>query len=335
MSKTKFAIVGAGVLAPSHALAISRNPKAELVAVADIVEEKGKELAEKFDIPDVYTDYEKMLNREDIDVVCVCVPSGLHEPIAVAAAQAGKHVFCEKPIEITLEKADNMIAACHKHNVKLGVAFQRRMLPVSIRAREALKEKKIGKLIMGNAYLKYYRSPEYYRSAGWRGTWEMDGGGALMNQGVHGIDLIQSLAGDVDSVYAYADTLVREIEVEDTAVALLKYKNGAYGVIEGATSIYPGRETRIELNGDRGTIVFTDDGFETWKFMDSEEPFPNLEIDEPDYLKVNRHAVFIDDMIEAIKNDTDPIVTGEEARKSLQIILAIYESSKSGQEVKL
>lgn len=335
MSNTmRFAIVGAGVLAPLHAEAISHNPQAELIAIADIRLEKAKHLAQKF--PDVatYTDYEKMLKREDIDVVCVCVPSGLHEQVVVAAAQAGKHVFCEKPLEITLEKADRILEACHTNNVKLGVAFQRRTLPAAMAARKVIEEGKLGRLIMGNAYLKYYRSPEYYRSADWRGTWEWDGGGALMNQGIHGTDLIQWLTGGVVSVYAYTDTLVREIEVEDTAVALLKYKNGAFGVIQATTSVYPEQETRLELNGSRGSIAFADSGVKMWKFFD-EVPLPDLTMKQPEYLSVNSHALLIDDMIWAIREDRDPIVTGEEARKSLQIILSIYESSMTGEAVML
>ena len=182
-------------------------------------------------------------------MVCVCTPSGNHGEVTIAAAEAGIHVLCEKPIEITDEKLTAMIDACRKHGVKLGGIFQRRTLPAAIKTREAIQSGKLGKMVLGDAYLKYYRSPEYYKSAGWRGTWELDGGGALMNQGIHGIDLITWMMGDVHSVVAKCGTLVRDIEVEDTAVAIVKYKNGAYGVIQGTTSVYPGLDTRFEVHG--------------------------------------------------------------------------------------
>ena len=231
--KVRFAIVGTGVIAPLHAESIIKNPLTELVAVCDIIEEKAQAFADKYGVEHVYKYYEDMFKRGDIDVVCVCTPSGNHGEVTIAAAEAGIHVLCEKPIEITDEKLTAMIDACRKHGVKLGGIFQRRTLPAAIKTREAIQSGKLGKMVLGDAYLKYYRSPEYYKSAGWRGTWELDGGGALMNQGIHGIDLITWMMGDVHSVVAKCGTLVRDIEVEDTAVAIVKYKNGAYGVIQG------------------------------------------------------------------------------------------------------
>lgn len=338
--KLRFAIVGAGVISPFHAKAIAANENAELVAIADVVEEKARKLAGDFAVKDVYTDYEEMLKRDDIDVVNVCTPSGLHAEVTIAAAQAGKHVLCEKPLDITLDKMERMIRVTRERGVKLGVVYQRRTFPAAIATRRAIQEGKLGKLVLGDAYLKYYRSQEYYNSAGWRGTWELDGGGALMNQGVHGIDLIQWMVGDVESVFAHAAPLVRDIAVEDTAVAVVKYKNGAYGVIQGTTSVYPGMETRFEIHGEKGTIIFGDSGFKQWEFIDSDEKAPEVQgtlaaSSSATNISTDGHTILVDDLIRAIRENRDPMITGEDASKAVKIILAIYESARTGKEVKL
>ncbi|GIP33893.1 Gfo/Idh/MocA family protein [Paenibacillus sp. J2TS4] len=340
MRKLRFAIVGAGVIAPFHAKAIASNPQAELAAIVDVEESKAKKLAEEYSVTDIYTDYEKMLQRDDIDIVSVCVPSGIHAEVTIAAAEAGKHVFCEKPLDITVDKMDRMIRTVRERQVKLGVVYQRRTFPAAIATRKAIQQGRLGKLVLGDAYLKYYRSPEYYRSAGWRGTWELDGGGALMNQGVHGVDLIQWMVGDVESVFAYSAPLVRSIEVEDTAVAAVKYKNGAYGVIQGTTSVYPGMETRFEVHGENGTIIFGDSGIKEWSFADSDEKAPEVQgtlaaSSSATNISNDGHFVLVDDLIQAIHEDRDPMITGEEASKAVKLILAIYESARTGQEVKL
>ncbi|GIP38009.1 oxidoreductase [Paenibacillus sp. J31TS4] len=338
--KIRFAIVGAGVISPFHAKAIAGNPNAELVAISDVDADKAKKLASDLQVADTYSDYEQMLKRDDIDAISICLPSGMHADVAVAAAEAGKHIFCEKPLDITVEKMDRMIKTARDRAVKLGVVYQRRTFPAAIATRKAIQEGKLGKLVLGDAYLKYYRSPEYYKSAGWRGTWELDGGGALMNQGVHGIDLIQWMVGDVDSVYAYAAPLVRDIQVEDTAVAVLKYKNGAFGVIQGTTSVYPGMETRFEVHGEKGTIIFGDSGIKEWKFLDSDEQAPDVEgtlaaSSSATNISADGHSILVEDLIQAIREDRDPYITGEEASKAVKVILAIYESARTGKEVKL
>ncbi|MCZ8516909.1 Gfo/Idh/MocA family oxidoreductase [Paenibacillus filicis] len=341
MSNIRFAVIGAGVIAPYHARAVAHHPEAELVAVADIVPDKARRLAEEYGIPNVYTDYKEMLQRDDIDVVSVCVPSGLHAEAAIAVAEAGKHILCEKPLDITSEQMSRMIAAARSHNVKLGCVFQRRIMPSVTAARQAIQEGKLGKLVLGDAYLKYYRSPEYYKSAGWRGTWQWDGGGALMNQGVHGVDVIQYLMGGVSSVFAYAAPLVRDIEVEDTAVAVLKYKNGAFGVIQGTTSVYPNQETRFELHGEKGTIAVSDSGIQQWKMIDSDEQAPSvgalstMSSTRPEDMSTDGHYLFVNDMIHAVMENREPLVNGEEARQSVDLILAIYESARTGKEVHL
>lgn len=338
--KIGFAIIGCGVIAPSHANAIVNNDRAILTAVCDIEEEKAKAFQEKYNVPHYYTDYREMLKREDIDVVCICTPSGMHGDMTIDAANAGKHVFCEKPLDITRDKMTQMIGACRENKVKLGCVFQRRLMKEAIETKKALEKGEFGKVVLADAYMKYYRSQEYYNSAGWRGTWELDGGGALMNQGVHGIDLIMWMAGDVKSVFARAETLARDIEVEDTALAILKFKDGAIGVIEGTTSVYPAQETRFEIHGEKGSVIFDDTGFKQWQVEGREgDLFPDIKSekiggsDDPAAISDSGHYALIDDMISAIHEDRDPMITGESARKAVDLILAIYESSKTGKEI--
>lgn len=337
MGKIRFAIIGAGVIGPMHAKVITDNPRAELVAVCDIIPERAKALGDKYGVP-YYEDYHEVLALADVDVVNICVPSGIHGEIAVAAAEAGKHVLCEKPLEITREKMDEMIAACDKAGVKLGCVFQRRAVALSQGVKRVIEEGHLGKLVLGDAYLKYYRDQKYYDSAGWRGTWELDGGGALMNQGVHGIDLIQWLMGDVESVYARAGALVRDIEVEDTAVISVRYKNGALGVIQGTTSVYPGYDTRFEIHGEKGSIIFGDQGIVSWEFLDADVPRPQESesvggSSDPASIASLGHYLIVDDMISAILENREPMINGREARRSVDLILAIYESARTNREV--
>lgn len=334
----KCGILGAGVISTIHAKAIKEVPRAEIYAVCDTNLEKAKQLADEYGAKHVFTDLAEMLKLEELDIVHICLPSGMHEAAAIASANAGKHVFCEKPLDITLEKIDRIIEAVDRNKVKLACVYQRRTMPEAIAARNAIQEGKLGKMVLGDAYLKYYRSPEYYESAGWRGTWEHDGGGALMNQGVHGIDLIQWMMGDIESVFAHTAALVRNIEVEDTAVVAVKYKNGGFGVIQGATSVYPAQETRFELHGEKGSLIFGDEGIKTWEAMDAEIARPAASGAgspgaDPSKVAHAGHIILLDDLIDCIKEDKEPMVSGVEARKAVAVIMAIYESSRTDKEV--
>lgn len=333
-----FGIVGAGAISASHAQAIKHHPRAKLYAVCDIDPSKVNTLADKYDVEHRHTDLHDMLQLTELDVVCVCLPSGLHEAAVIKIAEARKHIFCEKPLDITLEKIDRMITAARNNGVKLGCAYQRRTMPEAIAARQAIREGKLGRMVLGDAYLKYYRSPDYYKRAGWRGTWQVDGGGALMNQGIHGIDLIQWLMGDITSVFAHTAALVHDIEVEDTAVVAVKYKNGAFGVIQGATSVYPGQGSRFELHGEHGSFIFNDHGIVTYDTLAHNIETSAL-IETINNKVTSRnitqdgHIVLINDFIEAIIEDKEPLINGSEARKAVAIIMAIYESSRTGKEV--
>lgn len=339
--KLGWAIVGCGVISSTHAKAIAAAPSAKLIATCDIVPERAQKLAEQYGAAHWYEDFNEMLKRDDIDVVSVCTPSGLHGVMAEAAAKAKKHVFTEKPIEITKPAIDRMIQVCHDEGVKLGCVFQMRTYANNIAVRQVVQEGKLGRMVLADAYMKYYRSPEYYKSAGWRGTWELDGGGSLMNQGVHGIDLLLWMAGDAESVVAQTDHLVRDIEVEDTAVALVKFKNGAFGVIEGTTSVNPGQGARFELHGNDGTVILRDGKIGAWHVPDVSQPGTGEEGEggrahsDPAAITATGHVFLVEDMCQAIFEDRDPHITGESARKAVDLILAIYESSQTNKRVYL
>lgn len=347
MDKVRFGIIGCGVISPWHAKAVTNVEEAELVACCDIVPEKAQKLAGDFGVSRVYTDYRELLASDEIDAVCVCTPSGLHGVVTIDAAKAGKHVMCEKPAEITLAKIDEMIRACRDANVKLGVIFQRRTSPMWHKIKQAIDAGCLGKMVLGDAYLKYFRSQQYYDSGDWRGTWELDGGGALMNQGVHMIDLLRWIMGPVDTIYAQAGHLVRDIQVEDTACAVIKFASGAFGVLEGTTSVCPGRDHRMEFHGEKGTICVDGESITNWDVPGDEgeccKENGNGGVDvkvgtaatEPTSIATQGHQVQIRDLCQAIGEDRDPMITGEEARMAVEVILAIYESARTGMPVKL
>ena len=334
----KFAIIGCGRIAPNHLDAIKNAPHAELVAVCDIDEEKAKKTALENGLEKWYTDAEEMLKNEKIDVCSILTPSGLHCECACLAAKYKVNVLCEKPLDVTKEKMQKMIDCCKENNVKLGSIFQRRTYDGAIKTKEIIEKGGIGKVTLADASLKYYRDQEYYDSGEWRATWELDGGGALMNQGVHGIDMISWIMGGIHSVYARCEKLVWDIEVEDTAVVSVKFKNGAIGVIQGTTTAYPGLDTIFSFHGPDGSISFGDDRVYTWQLKDStiKEPEINNSMGGKNcqYSSTNiGHTILIEDMAMAVIEDREPMITGEEAKKSVEIILAIYESARTNREV--
>ncbi len=341
-----FGIVGCGVIAPWHRDAVKETDGARVVACCDVDEEKGLSFAKESGDISFYKDYHKLVEDPEVNAVCVCTPSGLHGEVTVAAAEAGKHVLCEKPIEIKTDKIDEMIEACSSNGVKLANVFQRRTHAASRKTKKAIEEGLLGKMVLGDIYLKYYRSQSYYDSAGWRGTWKLDGGGALMNQGVHGIDLALWIMGDVVTVYGRAAHLLRDIEVEDTAIALLEYENGAWGVLEGTTSVNPGETTKLSLHGKKGTIVLEGEEISKWAYTEGEDEKAeehDIQVDsekdgaasDPKAIGAEGHVFLVRDLVDAIKEDRDPFITGESARKAVELILALYESSSSGKPVNL
>lgn len=334
----KFAIIGCGRISSNHLDAIKNAPHAELVAVCDIVEEKAKKTALENGLKKWYTDAEEMLKNEKIDVCSILTPSGLHCECTCLVASYGVNVLCEKPLDVTKEKMQKMIDCCKENNVKLGSIFQRRAYDGAIKTKEIIEKGGIGKVTLADASLKYYRDQEYYDSGDWRATWELDGGGALMNQGVHGIDMISWIMGGIHSVYARCEKLVWDIDVEDTAVVNVKFKNGAIGVIQGTTTAYPGLDTIFSFHGPDGSISFGDNQIYTWQLKDKtiKEPEINNSMGGKNcqYSETNiGHITLIEDMAMAVIEDRAPMITGEEAKKSVEIILAIYESAKTNKEV--
>ncbi len=345
MSILGFAIIGCGNIAPFHAEALKNVSGANLVSVCDINYDKAVQLAERYDA-EAYYNYHMMLMNKAVDVVIVCLPSSMHEDFAVQAAEAGKHVIIEKPLDISLTKCDAIISACERNNVKLSVIFPCRFKDAAMVLMNAVNKGRFGRITIADVQVKWFRSQEYYDTAGWRGTWEYDGGGALMNQSIHYIDLLQSYMGQVDSVYAYCDTLARKIEVEDTAVAVLKFKNGAMATIQGATSTYPGLDVRIGIHGTDGSAILNGESLEVWEFkeMSHEDTVLKRSLqntsssgakDPTAFIDFKGHQYQIEDMIDAIKNNREPKVNGHEGRKSVAIISAIYESARTGKMVKL
>jgi len=316
------------MIGPFHAKAISQLDDTELIGVATTREKTAKPFAEKFGVKTWYTDYYKLLQRSDIDVVNICTPPFPHEEMTIVAAEEGKHVLVEKPIAINLREADRMIAACEKAGVKLGVIFQSRFNRDVKRIKEAMDKGDFGKLAMGDAYVKWFRTQEYYDSAAWRGTWDKEGGGALINQAIHTIDLLQWFMGEVDSLYAFIDTAIRKIEVEDVAVAALRFKNGAMGVIEGSTAIYLGLPRKLEIHGEKGTVIFEGDEIKLWDFVDQEKKgekivrrFEGKKLGDTSldstHHSIENHKLQIKDFVEAVREDREPLVNGLRGKKSI------------------
>ena len=332
MKKLNFGIIGCGRIAYKHAEAIKNNEKANLLYVCDIIEERAVDYKNKYEAEEYFIDYHEMLDMPDLDVVNICTPSGMHAEMGIAAAKAGKHVIVEKPMALSLKDADDLIKACEENGVKLAVCFQNRFnLPVQ-KLRKALEEGRFGKLTHGSAVVRWFRPQEYYDQAPWRGTWAMDGG-CLMNQAIHNIDLLQWMMGPVESVFGYTANNFRKIEAEDVGVAVLKFKNGALGVIEASTTIYPENlEETLAIFGEKGTVMLGGiavNKIETWKFADSQDE--NLEMEQQDVPNVYGfgHDALIEDFIRAVIEDRRPYIDGREGIKSLRIVLGIYHSAVS------
>lgn len=335
MSKIRFAIVGAGAIAPIHFQAIRNVKNAQVVAIYGRSVDKVEEAAAKFSV-DGYTDYEAMLSRKDIDAVTICTPSGLHAKLGIQAAQAGKHVIVEKPIDISLEKADALIQTCRQAGVRLGVIFQRRFSPGAQELKKILSDGKLGRLLFGGCYLKLYRSQQYYDSADWRGTWQMDGGGVLMNQGIHYIDLLQYFMGSVAEITANCSTLGHAIEVEDTAAAVLQFASGAMGVIEGTTCAYPGLVSRIDIYGTEGTAILENEVL-TKVYLTSGEEYHAKAFAKEQGVNVDNSMFTLQyqDFADALQAGREPSVNGEEGRKALEVILGVYMAAFTGSKVNL
>jgi predicted dehydrogenase len=338
-----FGVIGLGI-GVLHARKIAEIEGCELVAVADSDEQRWERVSDLG--CECYADYRRLLEHPDIAVVCVCTPSGMHARTAIECARAGKHVLVEKPIDIALDAADALIRVCDEQGVKLGVVSQLRFCDPSRKVKAALEAQVLGRLVLGDLYMKFHRSQEYYDSAGWRGTKAMDGG-ALMNQGVHGLDLLLWLMGPVAEVRGHALTLARKVEVEDTAAAVVRFRSGAIGVVEAATSVWPGQPQRLEIHGENGTIVLagTERTFiQTWRILGETEQDAGKHEEQGETVGGQMgpfaaggipHRRQIADMAAAVREDRPPAVTGRDGRRTVELIHAIYRSSANGKAVEL
>jgi len=347
MAKIGYGIIGCGNIGPVHAAAIAAVPAAKLVAVSDVVERTAQALSDKYGAA-MYTDYRQLLERKDIQAVCLCVPSGMRMEIAVACAEAGKNVLSEKPLDVSTKRIDRIIAATDKAGVRLGCIFQSRFADGSALIKQALDQGRFGTLVLGDAYIKWYRSPEYYASGAWRGTRKWDGGGALMNQGIHQIDLLQWFMGPVKTVKAQVTRRLHHgLEVEDTATAMLEFENGAFGVIEGSTAIWPGHPARVEIHGSTGSTYTEDGAIKFWQFtkrravdakieaqLSRESELGSGAADPLSSLKTEGHRRQVADFTKAIQQGRPPRIDGREGRNAVALIEAIYKSAATGKAVK-
>lgn len=342
-----FGIIGCGMIAKFHARAIADIADAKLVACYNRTAPKAEAIAAEFG-GEVYTDLERMLARDDLDIVTICSPSGAHAEPCVAAAQAGKHVIVEKPLDVTRERCQRMIEACDRAGVKLATIFPSRFHEASKLMKRAVEQGRFGKLALGDAYVKWFRTQQYYDSGAWRGTWQLDGGGALMNQAIHSVDLLLWLMGPAVDVMAYTTTLAHErIEVEDVATAIVRFANGALGTIEATTAGFPGSLKKIELTGSTGTAVLEEEDIIKWEFAEQTDADAKLRAEmlgrtktgggaaDPAAIGHHAHAELFRDFLDAIDKNRPPIIDGREGLRSVDLILAIYESAKTGRRVEL
>jgi len=347
VAKHGFGIIGCGMIARFHASAIAEMRGWKVIAGADVHEPSAAKFGKDIGCC-AYTDFLKMLERDDIDIVTVCTPSGAHAEPAIAAAKAGKHVIVEKPLEITLARCDHIINACDKAGVMLGTVFPSRFSDAAMLVKKAIDSGRLGRISLADAYVKWWRTQEYYDSGQWRGTWKLDGGGALMNQSIHAIDLLQWYAGPVESVRAVVNTAAhKRIEVEDVAVAALRFKSGSLGTIEGSTAAFPGLLKKIEISGDRGTVGLRENSISIWEFDNKRSGDRKVTqkhgsqaeagggAADPAAIDHEGHRRQFADFVKAVEKGGHPLVDGREGRKAVEIILAIYKSAKTDRAVKL
>ncbi len=333
-------LVGTGAAAELHASALEEVTGGNLEAVYSRTKSNGKEFAEQWCI-DYVDDFEKLTSMEKIDFISICTPTGTHSQFAIPAAEAGKDLVIEKPLETTPERCDTIIHAIEKQGLQLSVIFQNRFKDPVKKIKKALEEGNIGKLVIGKAEINWYRSRKYYENS-WKGTKKYDGGGALINQGIHTIDLLQWMMGKVIKVNGKVKTLKHEIEGEDTGVATLEFSQGGLGVITGSTAVYPGLEERLGLYGTEGSIELRGSKITTWKTPnEGQRPEPEEDLGDdgstgasaPMDVDSENHRRQWQEIVDKTERGGEPPVSGKAAKKSVEIIDAIYESSRTGQNV--
>lgn len=341
-----FAIVGTGMIAEFHAQAIAQIPEARLISAYSRGSEKCREFAAKLGCK-AASSIEELIADPEVQAVCITTPSGAHAEAAVPILLAGKAVLCEKPMEVTNEAVKSIIAAAKTGGGVLAGVFQNRLGNAAQLMKAAVEAGRFGKLSLCSAYIKWWRSDEYYTSSAWKGTWKLDGGGALMNQGIHAVDLLTWLVGLPKRVGAFSATLAHPmIETEDTLSATLQFPNGSLGVIEASTSSYPGSDLRIELIGNKGSAAMVNDKITRWDFAEAlpgdEDVLRNDAAGkigggtaDPKAISLEGHRRLIEDLALALRDKRAPMIPGEEAGRAVALILACYESARTGKIVEL
>ncbi len=326
--KLRIGIVGLGVISYRHAQSVLETENAELVAASSRTEENREKFSKEFDVR-MFADYEEMLKQDDIDAVSICTPSGTHLGFGMKAAEAGKHVIVDKPIEVSVDRAQKLVESCEKNGVKLAVIYQNRYSDAVLKLKDAVDSGKIGKPVMARGTVKWFRSQEYYTDSGWRGTLDLDGGGALINQSIHTLDLLIWILGDLKCVFGLKDTLTHKgIEAEDNLVATLQFLSGALGQFEASTSVVPQQPRTIEINGSKGTAILKGDEFQL--ITDDDQNSVDFSQQEDDSFFVKQYR----DIVNAILEGDQPPVSGPEALKSLAAVEAIYDSCRQHTAVK-
>ena len=345
MSQTKkigVGVVGCGTIAEVHAEALRQLPNAELISAYSRNRDKALRLSEKFDIA-AYDDWDEFIGDRRLEVAAVCTPNGTHLDYGRRIAAAGKHVVVEKPIEITLARGRQLIADCKKHGVRLAVIFQNRFLSEAMRMKAAIESGELGRIFMAEACVKWHRTQAYYDSAPWRGTLALDGGGVLINQAIHTIDLLQWMLGKVATVFGHLGTFTHaRLEGEDTAVATVRFHSGALGVIEATTSSQPAVDRRLEIRGEKGTAILNGDTLHL--LLGDSSPAPAVDdsavraggASSPmQNFKTAPHRQQYEAILDALNRNQPPPVSGEESLAALAIITAIYESARRGRAISL
>jgi UDP-N-acetyl-2-amino-2-deoxyglucuronate dehydrogenase len=343
---TGWAIIGCGMIAKFHARAIGEIKGSKLVACHSRSIDKANAFSNEFGGTG-YDDLEKMLADPKIDIVTICTPSGAHLEPGVAAAKAGKHVLVEKPLEVTTARCDRLIDACDKFGVRLGTIFPSRFHRSAQLLKTAMEQERFGTISLAAAYVKWFRTQAYYDSGKWRGTWKLDGGGALMNQAIHSVDLLLWLMGPVKSVCAMTALRAHErIEVEDAATAILEFESGALGTIEATTAAYPGSLKRIEIAGSTGSATLEEEALTQWKFLKSLKADAKI-LDQmqgnvtgggaadPTAIGHKAHRDLFADFLNGIKKNLPSSIDGSEGRKSVELITSIYRSANGGRRITL
>ena len=338
MDDIRYGIVGCAGIGTTHADAVAEAEGATLAACADLNSEAAAEFAAEYGVAETYTDPATMVEAGDVDAVSVCTPSGTHAEVTTDLAEAGAHVLCEKPLDVTAERVDEMVAACEAASVTLAGVFQRRFAPGVRRAKRAVEDREIGRPVMGDTHVKWFRPQFYYDSAEWRGTRAMDGG-AFMNQGIHSLDALQWVMGGVESVQAATDTLARDLECEDTGAMTLRFENGAVGTVAVSMATKGGTD-RTEINGTEGSLVVGESEIEQFRVGTGEESMWGAETESRETAGDPHdcgtgHAGVVQDFVTAIREGREPEVPGREARAAVDIVLAAYESAETGERVRV